>query len=746
MFVYILLFTIAFFMNALSFCGQAFRGHSYSQVREKSVQESESDVYIGRDDVGNAVTHKYTHMFPLLLEKARSFSNQVAVSEMENCKVKNKITYGELFDQVLSVSHYLNTLDGGIPIKNYDEECNKGNFKLLGIYGSNSTNWIVADLAALASDTTSLVMHSKFSIEEVCEILNESKLEWLCTDLELVDVLLERREQLPHLKKLIILDTINESTNRQNKVERPNVSEKTNEKQSNNARGVEATNSGIKKGEKETNEGKEEEKHQLYKKLMIKSKKLGLTMHKIDDFKNKKVGDNIKLNNDPEHIYTIVNTSGTSGKPKGVMLSNRSLYYTLIPVSDHSLFRFYKPGIHFSYLPLSHIYERSIVFLSLYRGMEVRIWGKDINMFAKDLCNSDANIIVGVPKVFNRLYTKIMGEIANLPPLKRFVVKTVLAMRRKNNYSGLSKFLESVTQISKKIRDKMNPSLEAFLSAGGKISPNVERDLSVLLDVNFYQGYGLTETSGPIIAQHNLDTSTNNIGGPVSNHVQYKVVTWENYEAKGKKPRGELLLKADQLFSGYFQKKDQTKSSFTDDNFYKTGDVVQINNNGSITFLDRSKGLVKLSQGEYIETEMLNNLYSDIDFMAYCVVYGDDSMDGPLAIINIDKEIFAKSLERDGILKEQNMTVEDFMKTITDEKLNQEVYVKYVREKMSEIYKKTNLNRYNDISDIYLTCKIWDTSNYLTPTLKVRRFYVFKDFDFYIQKIKKKYADKLKAK
>ncbi|CAI7718459.1 acyl-CoA synthetase, putative [Plasmodium vivax] len=727
---YSLLLTAAYLMNAATYCAQHLKGLSYSNVGTKSTKVGESDVYVGRDERKDAHLHQYTHIFPLLYEKAQSRGDKVAITELEDCEVKRETTCTELFQRALSLSHYFSTEDGGIPMKKYDEDCNNGNFKILGIYGANSANWLTADLACMVMGATSLVMHSKFSQDEVVEILNESKLEWLCIDLNLVDALLERKKDLPFLKKLLILDTLPDSTNKGKRVNRPGAPAETEEQ----------------KEKREKWEKAEKENLELYKKLKTKAEGLGMTMCQINDLTKKKITKYKVKETDPEHISTIVYTSGTSGKPKGVMLSNRALYFTVVPVSKWSIFLKFNPQHHFSYLPLSHIYERSIAYLSLYRGMQIRIWSKDISLFSKDLSQCGANIVVGVPKVFNRLYTTIMAEIAKLPPLKRFMVQKILAMRRSNNHGGFSQFLEGMTHVSQKIRDKINPSLEVFFSGGGKISPNVERDLSVLLNVHFYQGYGLTETSGPIIVQHQTDDRTNSIGGPISPHVEYKLVTWEKYDAKGNPPRGELLLRGQQLFSGYFLRKEQTQNAFTEDKFYKTGDVVQVGKDGAITFLDRSKGLVKLSQGEYIETDMLNNLYSDIDFINHCVVYGDDSMDGPLAIINVDKDLFAKCLERDGVLKSQGISADAFLKNLTDEKLNKEEYVKYVRGKMLEMYKTTNLNRYNIVNDIYLTCKLWDTSNYLTPTFKVRTFYVFNDFKFFIEKIQKTYKDKMKGK
>ncbi|CAD2106428.1 acyl-CoA synthetase, putative [Plasmodium vinckei brucechwatti] len=271
----------------------------------------------------------------------------------------------------------------------------------------------------------------------------------------------------------------------------------------------------------------------------------------------------------------------------------------------------------------------------------LNIFSNDFSYFKDDLLGSEASVIIGVPKVLNRIYSAIQTDL-----------------------------VESITGISKKIRNKINPSLKAFVSGSGKLSSDVESELSLLLDVDIYQGFGMTETAGPIFVQNFDDKSIDTVGGPCAKAVEYKVSTWETYNAKSTPPKGELLIKSDQLFRGYFLKEDLTKSLFTKDNYFKTGDVVQINNNGSITFLDRSKGLLKLSQGEYIETEGLNNLYSMIPYINYCVVYADDTMDGHMAILSVDKDLFSHHLENDGILKKLNITRKEFMDKVLDEEVN----------------------------------------------------------------------------
>ncbi|SOV83907.1 acyl-CoA synthetase [Plasmodium reichenowi] len=702
----------------------------YTEICEKPANENESSVYCIKDHKKKCFLYPYKHIMNLLLKNRNKHKNNIAVVEHDNGEPNNYLTYNDFLKKVLSFSNTLNTYEGkGIEEKIYKkEEKNNGKFRLLGLYGSNSINWIAADMASMFSGVTTLVMHSKFSLDVIVDILKETELEWLCLDLELVEGLLAHRNEFPHLKNFIILDTLDKS----NKI----------------------NSEGLEKGDK--NESKEKdnslgnvdydkEKLKKIKDLKVKARSVGINIMKFDDMAKKEPKE-IKINNeDPNFITSIVYTSGTSGKPKGVMLSNENFHNAVVPLCDHGLIKEYSPKTHFSYLPISHIYERVLVHIFFSLGRTINIWSKDISIFSKDLSNSNGEVLAGVPKVFNRIYTNIMTEISNLPPFKRWLVKRILSMRKANNNGSFSQFLESLFKISSKIKNKVNRNLEVILNGGGKLSPAIASELSVLLNVKYYQGYGLTESTGPIFAQDTSDTNSESMGIPLSPNTIYKVKTWETYKATDTLPKGELLIKSGSIFSGYFLEKENTKKSFTEDGFFKTGDVVQVNKDGSLTFLDRSKGLVKLSQGEYIETDLLNNLYSQISFINNCVVYGDDSMDGPLGIISVDKYLLYRSLKDDNMLEKAGITEENYNDLLNDEDINQSFFIGYVKEKMMETYKNTNLNRYNIINHIYLTSKTWDTNNYLTPTLKVKRFYVFKDYNFFIEEVKKIYKHKLKG-
>ncbi|SOV83852.1 acyl-CoA synthetase, putative [Plasmodium reichenowi] len=140
----------------------------------------------------------------------------------------------------------------------------------------------------------------------------------------------------------------------------------------------------------------------------------------------------------------------------------------------------------------------------------------------------------------------------------------------------LVNFLERITNITSKLRNKINPNLKVIINGGGKLSAKIAEELHVLLNIKYFQGYD--------------DDNSEGMGRPTSASTKYKVRTWETYKATDTLPKCELLIKSDSIFRGYFLEKEYTENAFTNDDYFKTGDVVQINKNVTLTFLDRSKG------------------------------------------------------------------------------------------------------------------------------------------------------------
>ncbi|SOV20760.1 acyl-CoA synthetase, putative [Plasmodium sp. DRC-Itaito] len=720
----------------------------YAEIYEKPANANESCVYCMKDYKRKNSKYVYKHIVRMFFEKHNLNNNNIALIEHECGEPQNYMTYEIFFKKILSFSNCLNKNEEfNIPEKAYNEEMNDGKFKLLGLYGSNSINWLISDLGAMLSGVTTLVMHSKFSTDVIVDILNETQLEWLCLDLDLVEGLLRHINELPHLKNLIILDTIAKqsmiNSNNEKGKKKSNLKNKENLNNINNKKGSELSKTvgGVNLGPIQY------DKEKLAKINVLKGKfnNCGKKLILLDDMTKKETTNFNIINEDPEFVISIVYTSGTSGKPKGVMLSNKNLYNQIYSLYNHSVRETYSFQYHLSYLPISHVLERTFAYSIILFGGTLNIWSKDLSYFSKDIYNSKDFIMGGVPKVFSRMYTNIITEIKNLSPFKRCIINTIVSLRKHNKNGWFVNFLENIFHVSRKIKEKINPNLQIILNCGGKLSAEVAQELCALLNINYCQGYGLTESAGGIFGNHEKDTNFECIGGPIAANTKYKVRSWETYKATDTLPKGELLVKSDSIFKGYFLEKEHTKKAFTKDGYFITGDVVQINKNGSLLFLDRSKGLLKLSQGEYIETDMLNNLYSEIIFVNFCVVYGDDSMDGPLAIVSVDKSLFFKCLKDDNMLEKTGVNENNYSDKLTDDNINNNIFVEYVKEKMMEVYKETNLSRYNIINNIYLTTKIWDTNNYLTPTYKVKRFHVFKDYAFFINEVKNLYKNKLKG-
>lgn len=296
----------------------SFVDNIYAEICEDPVNKDESSVYCIKDHKNKASLYVYKHIIKILLSKYGLNYNKIAIVEHSHGKPINYITYSDFFKKVLSFSHNLCTYEGkGIESQSYKEIRNDGKFKLLGLYGSNSINWLVSDLGSMISGVTTLVLHSKFSIDVIVGILNETKLEWICVDLDLVEGILERKKDLPYLKNVIILDTLIKTKNININLEEEN--EKNNCNNSRNNNNKEFFNK--KEDNKLVSLSYDNEKIEKINDLKKRVHHTGINIILFDDMIKKKGIPYMRIKNeDPDFITSIVYTSGTSGKPKVVLL------------------------------------------------------------------------------------------------------------------------------------------------------------------------------------------------------------------------------------------------------------------------------------------------------------------------------------------------------------------------------------------------------------------------------------------
>ena len=338
----------------------------------------------------------------------------------------------------------------------------------------------------------------------------------------------------------------------------------------------------------------------------------------------------------PSDLASLVYTSGTTGKPKGVMLTHSNIKSNV----DHSQLRFgprenqpKSPTLDsstriLSFLPLSHILERMAGhFLMLQSGATIA-YAESADSLKEDFLKVRPTAGASVPRVYEKMYAAMREQASSSPvKLKIFNWAVNIAQQKSTNTSNnLSlRFKSKIADILvfSKVKKALGGNIQFMISGGGKLSP----DLCALYHgagILVLEGYGLTETS-PVISVNPPDSpQIGSVGPPLSN-LELKLLpqTSEVQKSLHGSEIGELLVRGPSVFSGYWNLPKETKATFEDD-WFKTGDLVSIDSNGYITFLERIKELIVLSTGKNVAPTPIEDMLTKNDLIEQSMLVGDD--------------------------------------------------------------------------------------------------------------------------
>ena len=201
-----------------------------------------------------------------------------------------------------------------------------------------------------------------------------------------------------------------------------------------------------------------------------------------------------------------------------------------------------------------------------------------------------------------------------------------------------------------------------MLTASAPMNPDTLMSLKVILGIHIHEVYGQTETCGPVTGTHQADRTRGHVGGSIpSCVVRLKdVPEMDYYSTDSPNPRGEICFKTSHPFSGYFKQPEKTAEAFDEDGFILSGDVGAIMPNGAIKIVDRVKNIFKLSQGEYIAPEKIENVYNQCELIAQIFCYGDSLQAYLVAIVvpdmeQVEKWAQAKGISMEGILENEDL-------------------------------------------------------------------------------------------
>lgn len=319
----------------------------------------------------------------------------------------------------------------------------------------------------------------------------------------------------------------------------------------------------------------------------------------------------------PEDLATIIYTSGTTGEPKGVMLTHSNLVSNLIDSSGHLLFG--KEDSALSVLPLSHVLERIAMYMYLYHGMAI-YFGESLEAIGANLREVKPTIFVGVPRIFEKILAKVKDKSAEKGRLnveilnwavdvaKEYAKLTIdrqrvpIALRLKHKIADKLIFAKMRTALGGRIR---------LLVSGGAALPEELALIYIGAGLPIVQGYGLTETSPVITAGIVEQNRVGTVGKPI-NDVEVRIAA-----------DGEIETRGPNVMQGYYNKPEETRAVFTEDGWFKTGDIGTLDADGFLRITDRKKELFKTSGGKYIAPQPLEQLIKGSRFVNQVVLIGD---------------------------------------------------------------------------------------------------------------------------
>ncbi len=442
---------------------------------------------------------------------------------------------------------------------------------------------------------------------------------------------------------------------------------------------------------------------------------------RIISFKNLKDKGKLNFANDPDlferhladigedDIASIIYTSGTTGPPKGVMLTHKNILSVvsslleLVPLKPNDKF--------LSFLPLSHVFER-VGGLHYAISTATKIcYCSSIDQIGPALKDSGATIMLVVPRILEKIVTKMNHQFESLPPLKKRLFNWAVSCGKKlldlkgNEKTFTVDFLIYSIQyfvadklVFSSIRKKLAPKLKCFISGGAPLAKEIA-EFFCIIGIPVLEGYGLTETTAAISVNTLKQIKIATVGKPLPN-IQIKIAD-----------DGEILVKGPTVFAGYYRNEKDTKDAFTDE-WFLTGDIGAIDSDGFLKITGRKKDIIVNSAGKNIAPQNIENSIRNSPYISNIVIIGDKKK-YLSALVTLDEPSVLN------YAKEHKLTFNDGMESLVKNPgllklIDEEIKVRTVEFADYEQIRKFTIFPYDFSIE----------SGEITPTLKVKRKFV----------------------
>ncbi|KAI7879036.1 acetyl-CoA synthetase-like protein [Lichtheimia hyalospora FSU 10163] len=533
--------------------------------------------------------------------------------------------------------------------------------KSLGVYSVNRPEWTISELACYRQAYVIVALYDTLGAEAMEYIINQVDMEFIVASPDKVGNIARLKDRLPTIKTVIAMgDTI-----------------------------------------------KQEDKDA--------AAKAGLVLHTFQDVE--KMGQGLTEEEhagpEPNDIATICYTSGTTGVPKGAVLTHANCVAPIASISalgeTGSFAKVNHTDVYISYLPMAHVFERAAQGIHVFKGASIGYYQGDTLKLLDDIAVLRPTVFCSVPRLFNKIYDKVLSGVKAKGGASSFLFNTAFNQKKANLHKTVHHWLWDKVVFAQ-IRAKLGGRIRFILSGSAPVSPDVMDFMRICFSARVFEGYGQTENfcGGCLTVQDDNTSGVVGVPFPCTEIKLIDVPDMEYLSTDKPYPRGEICMRGHSVMREYYQVPDKTAETIDSDGWLRTGDIGLFDSAGRLQIIDRRKNIFKLSQGEYIAPEKIEGVYQKHELIAQAFVYGDSLQPSVVGIIVPDKEALLRWASNKDMSPEQLCASEGVKKEILG--------------LLTTYGKQNDLKSFEQIKALHLTMDEFTVDNdLLTPTFKLKR-------------------------